>query len=80
MSFSFGFRRNLTNRETMKAVSLLSLLEGCSFREGRRMFVFGILILVGDSFINHCLVYCWILLLLRSRFLMWYGGLGFLES
>ena len=36
MSLSFGFRHNLTIRETMEVASLLSLLEGCSFREGRR--------------------------------------------
>ena len=36
MSFSFGFRRNLTNKEMTEVAPLLSLLEGCSFREGRR--------------------------------------------
>ena len=35
-SFSCGFCCNLTNREATKVASLLSLLEGCIFREGRR--------------------------------------------
>ena len=35
VSFSFGFYRNLTNREVTEAASLLSLLEGCNSREGR---------------------------------------------
>ena len=36
MSFSSGFRCNLTNKETTEVTSLLFLLEGCSIREGRR--------------------------------------------
>ena len=36
VSCSFGFRHNLTNREAMEVVSLLPLVEGCSFRKGRR--------------------------------------------
>ena len=36
VSFSFGFRHNLTNRETTKITPLLSLVEGYSFREGKR--------------------------------------------
>lgn len=35
ISFSFGFRHNLSNRETMEVASLLSLVEGYSFREER---------------------------------------------
>ena len=34
--FSFGFCCNLINRETTEVASLLFLVEGCSFREGRR--------------------------------------------
>ena len=37
MSF-FEFHRNLSNKETTKVASLLSLLGSCSFREGRRDF------------------------------------------
>lgn len=33
---SFGFSRSLTNRETIEMTSFLSLLEGHSFRRGRR--------------------------------------------
>lgn len=36
MSFSFGFCRNLSNRETTEVAFLLSLLEECNFRVGRR--------------------------------------------
>ena len=36
VSFSFGFHRNLINRETTEMASLLFLLEGCCSREGRR--------------------------------------------
>lgn len=35
VSFSFGFRCNLSDRETMEVAYLLSLLEGCSFMEER---------------------------------------------
>lgn len=31
---SFGFRRNLSDREMMEVAYLLSLLEGCSFMKG----------------------------------------------
>lgn len=36
MPFSFGFHRHLSNRETMEVTSLLSLLDMCTFRVGRR--------------------------------------------
>ena len=36
VSFTFGFRRHLTNRDTKELASVLSLLEGCPSREGRR--------------------------------------------
>ena len=61
VSFSFGFCSNLSNRERMEVASLLWLLEGCCFREGRRMFVFGTLILVGVLLVKLCLICCWIL-------------------
>ena len=58
MSFSFVFYLNLTNRESTKEASLLYLFEGCNFKRGEGMFVFGILILVGVTCVNPCLVYC----------------------
>ena len=36
VSFSFGFRRSLTNREMTDVASLLSFLEGFTVREGKR--------------------------------------------
>lgn len=36
VSFSIGFRRNLSNRETTEVTSPLFLLNMCDFREGRR--------------------------------------------
>lgn len=37
LSFSLGFRRQLTNRETTEVINLLSLIGDCQFREGRRV-------------------------------------------
>ena len=34
--YFFRVCRNLTIKETMEVTSLLALVEGCSFREGRR--------------------------------------------
>lgn len=36
VSFSFRFRRNLIKRKMTEVTSLLSLVEGCRFREGMR--------------------------------------------
>ncbi|KAA0036962.1 Cysteine-rich RLK (RECEPTOR-like protein kinase) 8 [Cucumis melo var. makuwa] len=36
VSFSFEFRHNVTNGETTKVASFLSLVEGCSLGEGKR--------------------------------------------
>lgn len=36
VSFSLSFRHHLSNTETTEAASLLSLLEECNFREGKR--------------------------------------------
>ena len=72
VSFSFGFCRNLTNREMIEVTSFISLLEGCCSREGRK-----------DSGGYTCKS-LFILLLdpapLWSRFLMWFGGLWFLRN
>ena len=78
--FSFGFRRNLTNMEMTEVASFLSVLKGALLETGGEMLVFGILILVGVFVVNLCYVCCWILHPLRSRSVMWCGGLRFLRK
>ena len=58
-----------------EVVSLLSLVEGCSFRE----FVFGVLTGVSAICVNPYSVCCWIPPL-GSSFLTWSGGLRFLRK
>ena len=76
MSFSFGFRHNLTNREKQQIWSFfLPYLRGSLLEKGWEMLVFGFLIIVRDFLVILYLVYCWILLALRSQSSMWFGGL-----
>lgn len=78
--FSFGFYRNLSNRETTKVASFISLLEEYSFGRGGGMFVFGAQIQVTVSCANPCSVCCWIYPLLGNLFSMWSGGVRFLRK
>jgi len=77
MSFSFEFRCNLTNRETIEVASLLFLLEGCS---GRRDVCVWNPNPSWVSPVSLCLVCCWILPPLKRRFLIWCGGKRFLRK
>ena len=80
VSFSFGFHRNLTNNEMTEVASLLSLLEGCNFREGRRDFR----VWNPNPSLGYTCKFLFSLLLdpspLRSRFFTWSGGLRFLRK